>query len=1424
MAIAGQTPATSRVNNIRVTSSSQGKPVPAAMGQGRLHQSLLWLDGLVSWKSDMGGKGGGKSTAGYIYASNVIAALCNGPVAAIGSVWDGQTQLSTTSKNDSVTIAAVYAPSYPVQLLADNGVSLATTYSATYNDFGAPAATVLSGTDAAPMKLVPYGTALTTGEYSINPASIGTFTLTAVANASGGNTVYTGTFTGGASPYSSGASNAYIGFAFVIAGFSNPLNNGTFVCVASSASSVTLANANGVAQTHAATAAETGNTYHFSSADVGKSAVINYQLSTQELMNQETDVIPSGLGITVGGTYNPTVDMGVIWYSTSGTPGPNDMQPLTKITSGTPSTGQYKYATPGSGSSGGAQYTFATADIGKEVLISYKYENLSAATNNTPNLLKFELFGGGISQAIWPFILSGGTSAIGTQDGGQSPRESAFPGAALGYSNTAYLAYGPMSLGSAGEIPDITVEVITPDAVGGGIVDCNPIRCITQVLTNTVWGLGAGAVPFPVSALDNGSTGTWGSAAGTPGTRTTNSTAYNWFAANSFFISPVLDAQDSAASHISKWLEAGMCAAFVSEGLLKLVPYGTQSAAGNGCTWVAPSSAVVALDDSCFVHAEGVDPVKISREAWQDGWNEVQVTWNNRAYQYSDELTQEFDQACINRWGLRLEDPQSWNFITTLPAAVFAANMRVKRSVNIRNQYVFSLPFCYSYLEPMDIIEISTTSAWAAGLNNVNLGITNLPVRIKTIVDDPIAGLEITCEDSLFSVGLPVIYNKSISAGDTIVNAYANPGSSEVVMFEATNRLTGYAGNQIWMGACGTSDNYGSTNVWVSRDGSAYLQVGSIDQQARMGVLASTFASGSDPDTTNSLVVNMVENSGQMEAGSTSDADNGTTLCFVDGEIVAYSACAISGQNQYTMNGYIRRGQMGSTVASHAANSLFMRLDSSVFKYTYDPTWAGQTLYFKFQAVNTFGNMAQDISTLPAVTFVVPGLNPGTIDASSGLLVGASAGQGGCPVSAATTVSSSLTFPTTIGAWTTGLTVALPGTIEFDVFSTGGIVDLMLYASAGGSGPTAYVVRFDGRSGNNSGQIFKIVNGASTGFIGSAVGAVNGTALSGWHHVKVQVSGGQLSVFVDGAWQWKAVDSSLSPTGATYFGYEVASGMQIAPTGFVAKTVDQLPDGATYNRTTVNQVTGAGRAYNALDANNQVASQLNAKPLYAIQTFSSGNPLSQSGSTKTILIAASTINWGSNAVNYSSCSVTPAVYGLRYIYADDPTFAGGAVTYLATTNQLVLFQSDGRVSFGSITTASGGGGVGGGGSCFSPNTKIKTQRGDVSFWDIREGDLALTARGTWRSIVLVRCSQQTDRPMLDMGNSELVTLGHLFKSERWTPASELGIFAASADYTGFIANLCIDAEADDDGSALDTEHSYTLANGHIVHNMPQGTS
>ena len=294
------------VNGVQMTQSTQGYPIPAAMGQVRTHQSLMFIGPMQEQKVS-GAKGSGKGANSYLYYATVVAALSATEVSAIGSVWTGQSWLSTLGTNEGISVVAHYSPSSAALLIADNGVTLANTYSETYTDYGQPASTVLNGTDNAPMQLVPYNysispaansAALTTGQYSISTTSLGTFTLSAVANASGGHTVYTGTFS---SP--SGASNGFVGFKFVIAGFTHAANNGTFTCTASSTTSITLNNASGVAETHIAHAEDIGNTYHFSSADAGKSANVWYQLNYSLLMQQDIAMIP--LSSVIGGSTVP---------------------------------------------------------------------------------------------------------------------------------------------------------------------------------------------------------------------------------------------------------------------------------------------------------------------------------------------------------------------------------------------------------------------------------------------------------------------------------------------------------------------------------------------------------------------------------------------------------------------------------------------------------------------------------------------------------------------------------------------------------------------------------------------------------------------------------------------------------------------------------------------------------------------------------------------------------------------------------------------------------------------------------------------------------------------------------------------------------------------------------------------------------------
>jgi hypothetical protein len=90
----------------------------------------------------------------------------------------------------------------------------------------------------------------------VDTGSTGNLSISSVANASGGTTVYTGVFP-------NGGSNAYVGLTFQITGFvTNQSNNGTFTVTASTTTTLTVNNTNGIAETHTATAVSAGAVYY----------------------------------------------------------------------------------------------------------------------------------------------------------------------------------------------------------------------------------------------------------------------------------------------------------------------------------------------------------------------------------------------------------------------------------------------------------------------------------------------------------------------------------------------------------------------------------------------------------------------------------------------------------------------------------------------------------------------------------------------------------------------------------------------------------------------------------------------------------------------------------------------------------------------------------------------------------------------------------------------------------------------------------------------------------------------------------------------------------------------------------------------------------------------------------------------------------
>jgi hypothetical protein len=159
---------------------------------------------------------------------------------------------------------------------------------------------------------------------------------------------------------------------------------------------------------------------------------------------------------------------------------------------------------------------------------------------------------------------------------------------------------------------------------------------------------------------------------------------------------------------------------------------------------------------------------------------------------------------------------------------------------------------------------------------------------------------------------------------------------------------------------------------------------------------------------------------------------------------------------------------------------------------------------------------------------------------------------------------------------------------------------------------------------------------------------------------------------------------NITPTGQLNNFTNVAAG----------RTTDNLSDGVG------SPLTGGKRGFVALDVNNRLASSTRANALNVSSTPTSATVLSNAGGGATVInIAASTAQFGTGTISYNSGSVDPGVTGTFFIFADDPTFAGGAVTYQFSATPPNQTASDGRVNFGKITTsaaASTGGGNQGG--------------------------------------------------------------------------------------------------------------------------------
>jgi hypothetical protein len=118
-------------------------------------------------------------------------------------------------------------------------------------------------------------------------------------------------------------------------------------------------------------------------------------------------------------------------------------------------------------------------------------------------------------------------------------------------------------------------------------------------------------------------------------------------------------------------------------------------------------------------------------------------------------------------------------------------------------------------------------------------------------------------------------------------------------------------------------------------------------------------------DTTDTLGVNLTVSQGVLDSVSAQQAAAYASLCYLGGEMLAYTISTQTGASDYSLT-ELWRGLYGSSYAAHPIGTPFARLDGQIIKVKYPVNLLGTTMFVKFQSFNQFGQQPQPLSACTA--------------------------------------------------------------------------------------------------------------------------------------------------------------------------------------------------------------------------------------------------------------------------------------------------------------------------------------------------------------------------------------------------------------------------------------------------------------------------
>lgn len=628
------------------------------------------------------------------------------------------------------------------------------------------------------------------------------------------------------------------------------------------------------------------------------------------------------------------------------------------------------------------------------VKIIYQDQNVWTPTTYPTNGAAF--FNGDPSQAPWSYVVAN------------------WPDDARGYNWTSYYAFPNAQLSSSATVPqinlvlegfftgssplnnsNITITTGQYDSSGNpisfmgtiplGNADADPAQVIYDFMTNPIHG-----ATFPKKFVNDAylfTTADGYDPAVGDGALSTYCQAIGlaW--------SVVVNNAESANSAIDRWCKNLGVAPVWDGATLKFIPYwdryesanyGWDSTNGIPKKYFSPftiSIVTVPLDQILQSDSQDKDPITFTRKDPMEVYNTIRVNFKDRNNFFNDSPVEAKDEAHIDLYGPRTDNIGLASEFSLSIYAFLSATIQLRRNISIMRTFTWKMGPLWGWLDPMDVINIPDPSDYSK----------NVSVRIISVEDDEEEVVTFVAEE--FPVGAQspttVPAPPTTPPNQGALNVPCSPAYPPLVFTPPTAMLTatGFSSPQ-WIfgdsggngpGYAGILDpNWGGVNVWVSLDNVNYQQIGVLTRPSTIGATTQALPGygGINPDTTDTLYVNLNECDGALASVDASAAAAGHSICVIQDlagfEILAYETATLVGPHTYALTN-LYRGLYGTTSRLFSTGSRFLYVGSTanIFETALPPGYIGKNAWVKPQAFNSLGNYVQDLASVIAYPFVV---------------------------------------------------------------------------------------------------------------------------------------------------------------------------------------------------------------------------------------------------------------------------------------------------------------------------------------------------------------------------------------------------------------------------------------------------------------------